>query len=171
MPLTQSGGRARRTRAPIAAAIAVFAALSMSAGSASAAENPFPSLVGAWSGSGVATLDSGKTENMRCKGYYTGNGAEGLGVAIRCANASSNIDLRANLTYANGSVSGSWEERTYNAAGNVAGKASANKVNLSITGGGLTASMAVSINGSSHQVSISTQGTGLKGVNISLTRG
>ena len=138
---------------------------------ATAAENPFPSLLGSWSGTGEATLDSGKTESMRCKGYYTGQGADGLTIAIRCANASSKIDLRATLAYANGNVSGNWEERTYNAAGTVAGKASANKVNLAITGGGLTASMAVSISGSSHSVAISTQGTGLKSVNIQLSKG
>ena len=135
-----------------------------------AGDNPFPSLVGSWSGNGQATLDSGKTEKMLCKGYYTGQGSEGLGVAIRCANPSSSIDLRATLTFANGAVSGNWEERTYNASGNVTGKASANKVDLAISGGGLTASMAVSISGSSHSVRITTQGSGLKSVNISLSR-
>jgi hypothetical protein len=163
--------RRRSSRQAVAAAVMLAAAAVWLPVTARAGDNPFPSLVGTWSGTGQAELDSGKTESMRCKAYYTGDGPDGLGVAIRCANASSNIDLRAKLTYANGSVSGNWEERTYNAAGSVAGKASANKVNLSITGGGLTASMAVSINGSSHSVSISTKGTGLKGVNISLSRG
>lgn len=136
-----------------------------------AGETPITSLVGNWSGNAQAVLDTGKTEAMRCKGYYTGQGNDGLGIAIRCANASSKIDLRASLTFANGTVSGNWEERTYNAAGNVSGNASANKVNLAITGGGLTAAMAVSITGASHSVAISTQGTGLKGVNISFSRG
>ena len=135
------------------------------------AESPVAALVGNWSGDGVALLDDGKKETMRCKGYYTGQGADGLGIAIRCANASSKIDLRATLTFANGVVSGSWEERTYNAAGSVEGKASADKVNLAITGGGMTAAMSVSISGSNHSVAISTQGTGLKGVNISFSRG
>ncbi|MFX8926192.1 hypothetical protein ABTN20_20525, partial [Acinetobacter baumannii] len=70
-----------------------------------------------------------------------------------------------------GSVTGDWEERTYNASGNVSCKASANKVNLAIVGGGLKAAMSVSITGSNHSVSISTQGTGLKGVQISFARG
>jgi hypothetical protein len=136
-----------------------------------AGDNPIASLVGNWSGNGKAILDTGKTEAMRCKAYYTGQGNNGLGIAIRCANASANIDLRATLTFANGAVSGNWEERTYNAAGSVSGKFSTDKVDLAITGGGLTAAMAVSISGANHSVSISTQGTGLKGVNISLSRG
>jgi len=138
---------------------------------ASAGDTAIVALVGNWNGSAQATLESGKTESMRCKGYYTGQGSDGMNVAIRCANASSKIDLRASLTFANGAVSGNWEERTYNAAGSVSGKSTPNKVNLAITGGGLTAAMAVSISGASHSVSISTQGTGLKGVNISFNRG
>lgn len=138
---------------------------------ANAADNPFPGLVGNWSGTGEAKLDGDKTETMRCKAYYTSQPGAGLGLAIRCANASAKIDLRASLTYSSGSVGGSWEERTYNAVGTVAGKAAANKVNLNIVGGGLTASMVVAIAPSSHTVTIVTDAPGLKGVNISLTRG
>lgn len=161
---------ARSYRLAVPAAI-IFAACLAATAPAHAEDGAIVALVGNWSGNAQATLDSGQTESMRCKGYYTGQGPDGLGIAIRCANASSKIDLRATLTFANGAVSGNWEERTYNAAGSVSGKSSANKVNLAITGGGLTAAMAVNITGASHSVSISTQGTGLKGVNISFNRG
>jgi hypothetical protein len=133
-------------------------------------DNPFPGLVGAWSGSGEARLEGGKTEKMQCRGYYRGESSAVLGIAIRCANPSAKIDLRATLSNQNGTVSGNWEERTYNAGGQVTGKASASKVNLAISGGGLTATMAVSVNGPSHSVNISTQGIPLKGVSISLAR-
>lgn len=138
---------------------------------ARADENPFPGLVGSWSGTGEARLEGGKTERMQCRGYYRGEGAGGLGIAIRCANPSAKIDLRATLQNSNGNVSGNWEERTYNAGGAVSGKASAQKVNLSIVGGGLQAQMAVALSGSSHQVNITTEGIALKGVKISLVRG
>ena len=92
-------------------------------------------------------------------------------LAIRCANPSIKIDLRANLAFSNGSVSGTWEERTYNATGNVTGKASPGKLSLAIEGGGLTGRMSISFSGGSQSVSISTQGTGLKGVNLSLSKG
>lgn len=136
-----------------------------------AEENPFPGLVGSWSGTGEARLEGGKTERMQCRGYYRGEGAGGLGIAIRCANPSAKIDLRATLNNSNGNVSGNWEERTYNAGGQVTGKASASKVNLSISGGGLTASMAVAVSGATHSVLITTEGIALKGVKISLARG
>ncbi|MGL4397475.1 MAG: hypothetical protein ACRCS9_13120 [Hyphomicrobium sp.] len=135
-----------------------------------AADNPFPSLAGTWSGSGTARLEGGKTESLRCKGYYTnGSGGNNLGLSIRCANASAKVELRANLNYANGNVTGDWEERTYNQSGSVTGKASSNKMSLAISGG-IQGSMSVSVAGGSHSVSVSTGGPTLKGINISMSR-
>lgn len=158
-----------------ALALSFFVAIGVGAGtltaptgSALAADNPFSSLNGTWNGSGTAKFDGGKTESLRCKGYYTGGG-DSLGLSIRCANASAKVELRANLKSANGNVSGDWEERTYNQSGTVSGKASASRMNLNITGG-IQGSMSVSIGGGSHQVSVSTGGPTLKGINISMTR-
>jgi hypothetical protein len=135
-----------------------------------ATDNPFPSLAGTWSGSGTAKFDSGKTESLRCKGYYTNSGGpNNLGISIRCANASAKVELRANLVDSNGAVSGSWEERTYNQSGTVAGRASANRLNLAITGG-IDGSMVVTIGGSTHSVRVLTSGPTLKGINISMSR-
>lgn len=135
-----------------------------------AADNPFPALVGTWSGSGTASFQGGTTESLRCKGYYTsGSGGAALGLSIRCANASAKVELRASLNYANGAVSGDWEERTYNQRGTVSGKANSNKISLAITGG-ITGSMSVSLSGGSHSVIVSTGGTTLKGINISMSR-
>lgn len=133
-----------------------------------AADNPFASLNGTWNGSGTAQFDGGKTESLRCKGYYTGGG-DSLGLSIRCANASAKVELRANLKSSNGAVSGDWEERTYNQSGTVTGKASASKLTLSIAGG-IQGSMSVSVGGGGHQVTVSTGGPTLKGINISMSR-
>jgi hypothetical protein len=141
-----------------------------------AEDNPFPTLVGTWSGTGQAVMEDSKAETMRCKAYYTGQPGNnqpnaGLGLAIRCANASAKIDLRATLAYTAGAVSGSWEERTYNAIGTAEGKGTASGVNLVITGGGLSGTLAVAITPNGHTVRFSNQGPGLKAVNIDLTRG
>jgi hypothetical protein len=153
-----------------AAALVCAAAYSLAGAPALAADNPFPNLAGTWNGSGTASLEGGKTENLRCKGYYTASdGGQSLGLSIRCANASSKVELRANLNIANGNVSGDWEERTYNQSGTVSGKASANRLNLAITGG-IEGSLQVSLAGSSHSVSVLTGGSTLKGINISMSR-
>ncbi|MFN0219613.1 MAG: hypothetical protein ACKVP4_12465 [Hyphomicrobium sp.] len=153
-----------------ATALAAVALTAPYSAAAVAAENPFPSLVGTWNGSGTAKFDGGKTESLRCKGYYTnGGGGANLGLSIRCANASAKVELRANLVYANGAVTGDWEERTYNQSGSVSGKASANRLSLAISGG-IEGSISININGGSHSVNVSTGGPTLKGINLSMTR-
>ncbi|MBU6378515.1 MAG: hypothetical protein KJS95_08275 [Gammaproteobacteria bacterium] len=150
--------------------LAVAAAIGLTSLPALAA-GPFTPLIGTWSGSGQARLDGGRTETLKCKAYYTDRGAgSAIGISLRCASASARIELRANLTSSAGSISGSWEERQYNAVGSVSGQASGNRVNLSITGGGLSGSMSVTTSGGSQSVSITTAGTALRGVNIGLSR-
>lgn len=154
-----------------AGALSVALALAAPAAQAVAAtDNPFPSLAGTWSGSGTAKFDGGRTESLRCKGYYTNaGGADNLGLSIRCANASAKVELRASLINSNGSVTGNWEERTYNQSGTVSGRASANKLNLAISGG-IDGSMSVSIGSGTHSVVVSTSGPTLKAINISMSR-
>lgn len=137
----------------------------------SQAETPFQTLAGTWHGTGVVKLEGGKTERMSCKGYYTNsNGASGLGLSIRCANASAKIELRASLSSSSGSISGTWEERNYNASGNVTGKMSARHITLQI-GGGLTGTMSVSVGNTKHTVNVVTEGaSAFKGVNINFSR-
>jgi hypothetical protein len=135
------------------------------------AASPFGELNGSWSGSGRIKLEDGKTEGLKCKAYYLqkGGGAE-LGLALRCASASNKIELRANLASSGNRVSGSWEERQFNAAGTVTGSAADNRINLTIDGGGFSGSMAVTTTGRSQVIAVSTQGIALRGVNVNLQR-
>ena len=154
--------------------LAALAALALTSGATdpgvAAAGNPFPTLAGTWIGSGTANFEGGTKESLRCKGYYTNNsGGSNLGLSIRCANASAKVELRANLNYADGAVSGDWEERTYNQSGTVSGNASSSRINLAINGG-IQGSMLVSIGGRNHSVRVSTSGPVLKGISISMSR-
>ena len=142
------------------------------AGGSAAAQSPFASLAGTWSGSGKVRLEGGKSEAIRCKAYYTTKSdGSTLGMAIRCASASNKIEMRADRTYSGGNVAGSWEERTYNATGQVSGKATSDRLNLSIDGGGLNGRMSVKLGGSSQSVSITTTGSTFRGLDLSLSRG
>lgn len=144
--------------------------LALAAPVSAASDNPFVNLAGTWGGSGTARFDDGKTESLRCKGYYTNNGnPHSLGLSIRCANASSKLELRANLLDTNGSVSGNWEERTYNQSGTVTGRATPSRMTLAISGG-ITGTMTVAISGASHSVTVASSGPSFKGVHISMSR-
>jgi hypothetical protein len=161
-----------RRAASMSAWTSIFAlALTISVAPARAAsDNPFVTLAGTWSGSGIARFDDGKSESLRCKGYYTNNGSpNNLGLSIRCANASAKLELRANLTDSNGAVSGSWEERTYNQSGTVSGRVTPSRMTLAISGG-ITGTMTVAISGGSHVVTVASSGPSFKGVHISMSR-
>lgn len=153
-----------------AALLAVAGSTAMGASQAHA-ETPFEMLAGTWVGSGQIRLDNGRAEALKCRAFYTQRDDGGLGIALRCASASNKIELRATLNQDRGSIDGSWEERTFNAAGTVKGKMTPSRINLSITGGSFSGSMNVAILGERHSVSIETNGIGLKGVSINLSRG
>ncbi|HEX7074301.1 MAG TPA: hypothetical protein VF226_09695 [Hyphomicrobiaceae bacterium] len=163
------------THLALAAALAVSPASIAFASDAlaqPASPNVFAELDGSWSGRGSVRFSDGKSERITCRAYYNPKsaGAE-LGLAIRCASVSYKIEIRASLLNRNGRLTGQWEERTFNASGEVNGRASAGQIKMNIAGGGLTASMSVSTEGSRQAVSISTEGSNLKGVTINLSRG
>lgn len=153
--------------------MALVSAAALTFGSSNAAaDNPFATLAGTWSGQGKVRLEGGKSESIRCRAYYTtSDDGSGLGMAIRCASSSNKIEMRANLSYANGAITGSWEERTYNATGEVKGQATSSQLSLSIAGGGLNGRMSVRLGGASQSVSISTTGSTFRGLDLSLSRG
>lgn len=132
------------------------------------AANPFDVLLGSWRGSGQIRLTDGRAERLKCNAYYTGGGMQ-LGMAIRCQSESSNVEIRSKLSQSGNRITGTWEERTFNAEGTAQGQASASKISLQITGG-VTGTMQVSYSGSRQSVAISTQGIALKSVTIDLTR-
>jgi hypothetical protein len=154
----------------MAAVIAASASAVLLIGVPAVAGSPFSQLVGTWSGNGTARLEGGKSERLSCKGYYSGSGGSELKLNIRCANASTKVELRSVLKYAGGKVTGTWEERNYNQQGTITGSADDSKMRLMIGGGGLTGSLSVSIGGTSQSVSLSTNGSVLKGVNITFAR-
>src|SRR5690606_36469168 len=98
------------------------------------AEPSFAPLLGSWGGSGTYRLQDGTSERLKCDAYYTGSGAQ-LGIAVRCSGQTNKMEMRSKLSASGGALSGSWEERTYNASGNVTGKLTEKNLSLAISGG------------------------------------
>lgn len=150
-----------------------LAALSLAAivltAPASALEGTFAVLDGAWAGAGSVRLDNGKTERLRCRGYYNAKAGNTLGMAINCNNASLKIHMRANLRSVGNDISGTWEEREFNQTGSIAGRRTASGFNLKFSGP-ISGSMAVSLRGSRQTVSISTGGPGFTNVNLQFAK-
>lgn len=153
----------RRLSSALAAPLAA-AALATPA----AADPTFDPLLGSWGGSGTYRLQDGTSERLKCDAYYTGGGAQ-LGIAVRCSGKDNKIEMRSKLSASGGALSGSWEERTYNASGNVTGKLTAQQLTLAIAGG-VSGSMKITYDRSKQNVAIATEGTPLKSVTVSLSR-
>ena len=151
----------------LATAVAVLV-LASSGATPSYAGNVFSKLAGTWSGSGSARFTNGKRERLTCRAYYTQKGSSGLGLAIRCASPSNKIHMRGYLR-GGSAVTGTWEERTFNAGGSVSGTATGSSLRLSIRGS-VSGSVFISVNGNSQSVYISTGATELKGVSLSFRK-
>jgi hypothetical protein len=129
----------------------------------------FTPMIGTWAGNGTIKLENGQTEAVKCKAYYTDK-APGLGVAVRCASSASKIDLRATLATAGAKVTGTWEERQFNAGGSLTGAAVGNKLSLDMDGGGLKALVVVATTGASQTLSITADAGGFRSVSIAFAR-
>ena len=118
---------------------------------------------------GRIQFTDGSSENIRCTGYYTGDGNE-IRMAIQCQSQTSSINLRSRLKIDGSKASGEWEERTFNASGSASGRVAGDSMTLGLSGGGVTGSMSVSFGKSQHSVSVSTQGIGLSKATITFNR-
>jgi hypothetical protein len=156
-----------RKAAPILLATAALLGLFMMTPSQKVEASPFDTLLGSWRGSGKVQLNTGM-ERLSCNAYYTGGGSQ-LGMAIRCKSDSSNVEIRSKLSLSGSQITGNWEERTYNAAGSATGTATPGKISIRVSGT-ISGSMVVNYSRTSQSVSISTSGSPLQSVSISLTR-
>lgn len=163
--------RTSHSVAVLALAFAIIGGdMSVPATSASAAASPFSALGGVWSGAGRITLTNGRTERLRCRAYYNPKaGGRRLGLAIRCASANNRIELRSQLLYTSGQISGSWVERTFNASGSVSGRARSGRITMTVIGT-IRGSMHISYSGRRQSVLIRARGSELSRVTISLGR-
>lgn len=135
-----------------------------------ASASPFNTLDGAWSGSGQVRFEGDRNERLVCRAYYNSkDGGTGLGLAIRCASTSYKIEMRAALKYRGGQVSGTWEERTYNAAGTMKGQAGSGTMHIDFSGN-VSGRMSLDFNRSRQKVSISALGGGAANIHLNLSR-
>lgn len=128
----------------------------------------FSEFYGTWSGGGNAIFNGGTREKLLCKGYYTGKQPQ-LKLALRCASRGQKIDMRAVLTGNGANVTGTWEERTFNASGAVSGTLKDKKLKVKLEGG-LSGTLTVSLGNKTQMVSLDTEGSTLSGVKLKLER-
>jgi hypothetical protein len=157
---------------PAAFALSIASSVLLTGGSAASAPAPFEVVKGSWGGGGSLTLEGGKSEKLDCTAYYTSSGGgRKLGVALRCAGQSTKFELRSHLDNTGGMVSGSWEERTFNASGDTSGVLKPGRLSLHFHGG-VAGNMSVAFSASRQSISISiaTAGAAVTGIHINMGR-
>jgi len=164
------GAARQRRRAPlpgrsIAGALAALILLSPVAW----ADTLFDNLLGSWGGAGQIRYDDGKAEDIKCTAYYSGGGDK-LRLAIRCRGGNAEVEIRGELAAQGDKLAGTWEERTFKAAGEATGRYAAGKMTLSVTGGGFSGAMTVTTAGAKQVVTISAEGIKMRSVNVTLAK-
>src|SRR5215510_334495 len=159
---------ARLTAAALPAVLCAWSILVPAAGPALA--DPIGDLTGFWSGSGSVALSNGKTERVKCNVLYKADGGTQIRQTMRCAGADYTINALADLRVNGGLVSGTWEERTYSAKGDVSGRFGGDSFALSIQGANFSAAMSLTLSSCKQSLNITPQGLDVTRVSISLAK-
>lgn len=162
----------KRVPTPAAAALVVLMGCTIVPSAALAdASALFKQLAGSWRGEGDLVLEDGTRERLSCTGYYVlKSEGRGLSIVSLCSSPKQKMEFRSLVTESGSGISGQWEERTYNANGQVSGSANGSTLNLSFSGT-IDGTISISLTGEKrHSVKVSASGAGIKGVSISLTR-
>ena len=153
------------------AAAAAVGLLVLCADGARAETGPFAALSGSWSGNGIIKKANGGSERIRCRSVYEPSAAN-LGLRIRCASDSFNIDINASVAYQGGSVSGHWQEATRNLSGDISGRTSGggSEVQVVASASGVAFNITVTTHGGHQSVSIVPPGVEITEVTVSMER-
>jgi len=146
------------------------AVLVMTLGSWTALADPIGDLNGYWSGGGTVVLANGKTERVKCQVIYKAEGGSQIRQSMRCASVDYSINALADLRVKGGQVTGSWEEKTYAAKGEVSGRYGGDGFALSIQGANFSAAMNVTLSNCQQSLNISPQGLEVTRVAIALAK-
>lgn len=149
---------------------ALLAALLVTPAAMAAPLGPFAALTGSWSGSGTIGFKDGHSEALRCRADEAGGRGDTLQLSLRCASDSYNFELSGDATYRDGAITGTWREATRHAEGELTGHARGERIDVSARGQNFAANLALTTRGNRQVVSISSAGTEISEVTLSLSR-
>jgi hypothetical protein len=156
-----------------ALALCLLSSLSSQGSAQRAPAGPFTDLSGHWSGAGTITMSNGSSERIRCRATYAVNaGGKALQQSLRCASDSYRLVINANVEAEGGAISGTWDEATRNASGNLSGRATSAEIQARVTGAAFSAGIDVRTRGGQQTVSIRPQsGADVANVSIVMHKG
>jgi len=133
---------------------ALILAAALAPGEAAApAGNPFDQLSGDWKGGGTVRPADGKPKKVSCKATYKVAGSN-ISQNLRCTGNDYEINTSLKLTYKDGKIKGSWNEKTYDANGGVNGTAKGHTIHAVITGDKFSGRMSIKVSDAGHEINI-----------------
>jgi len=167
--LTHASGRLRFQLQLI---LALMVLLSGSAhAQRSLSSKPFEGFAGVWSGSGTIALSNGRTERLRCEAVYSTASADiSLRQNLSCRSDSYVFELRTEVEYEGGRISGRWSETSRNLVGRITGQAQDRRIEAVAEGPGFSARIEMSTSGRRQVVGIRSEGTELSRIVVELSR-
>jgi hypothetical protein len=115
--------------------------------------NPFDQLTGDWTGGGIVTPSRGDPEKVECKVSYTPSGST-VTQTLVCSGVDNQFDAKTKFKYKGGKISGSWNEKTFDASGNISGSAIGDLVHARISGDKFSGRMSIKVSDSGHTINI-----------------
>ena len=108
---------------------------------------------------------------MKCAvSYRVGQGGTQIKQTMRCASADYSINATADLSVKGAQVTGSWEEKTYSATGEISGRYTGGSFVLSIKGANFTAAMNVGLSSCKQSITIHPRGLEVRRISMSLAK-
>ncbi|MEO1694832.1 MAG: hypothetical protein AAFR55_06305 [Pseudomonadota bacterium] len=151
-----------------AAAALLVASVGVTAAATSAAATDAASLFqGSWQGKGEVAFSDGRAEAIACRSYVTSRD-ELLRMALRCASPSYKVEVRSSLKITGEVVEGTWEERNFNAQGDVSGALKDQTLVLQVEGGGISGDMTIARDDDTLSYDIKTGGMAISRVAVEL---
>ncbi len=151
--------------------LGVAMALALAAAPVQAAEGPFSAFSGAWTGAGTVTVKNGSKERLRCKAHYevSGNG-DSLAQNLTCASDSYVFNVVSNVKAAGDAISGTWQETSRGANGQIVGHVDPKQISATVEGLGFTAGIAIAARAGKQSVNIRPTGTDITDVSVTLSK-
>ena len=140
--------------------------------SANQAAHPFDNLIGWWIGQGRLGFKGGKTENVKCRATYRRVAdPDKVAQTVRCASPSGKVEIKSDITHADGRLNGVWRERTYELSGKLDGRVIPGGFRVRVAGQDLSANMTVFVKGERQIVEIQFRNSTLIGLTLLFNRG
>jgi hypothetical protein len=153
------------------ATIAILSAGAATTGAANAAVEAFAQLAGTWSGGGRAYMENGSVEPVRCRAHYdVSEGGRALHQALRCASASTALDVQSDDMDRGGKISGTWIEPSRNVGGELSGVATGRRIRAEVRGENFAANLSIVTDRDKQSIVITPEGSNVRQVEISLQR-